>query len=171
MYIKSLSLFLKLARASFLKTQSKEPAASPRRLGARPPVTVAWNPAAASLVTAGSARAPWPPLSGSRTWMLRSRARRPFRPVERRVRTDTGCLVTFGGPRHWDGRERAGAQANRVRALEARSQERSIRAVRFRGYGGFRPPPTLPQGCIKKRGGVTPSHFRFLSPQWPMLLE
>lgn len=171
MYIKSLSLFLKLARASFLKTQSKEPAASPRWLGARPPVTMAWNPAAASLVTAGSARAPRPPLSGSRTWMLRSRARRPFRPVERRVRTDTGCLVTFGCPRHWDGRERAGAQANRVRALKARSQERWIRAVRFRGYGGFRPPPTLPQGCIKKRGGVTPSHFCFLSPQWPMLLE
>nr|XP_014333228.1 PREDICTED: uncharacterized protein LOC106700770 [Bos mutus] len=56
---------------------------------------------------------PAPPLSGSRTWMLRSRARRLFRPVERRSLNGHWASVTFGCPPHWDGRERAGARANR----------------------------------------------------------
>ncbi|XP_027376104.1 basic salivary proline-rich protein 1-like [Bos indicus x Bos taurus] len=106
---------------------------STRWLGARPPARMAWNPATASRVTAGSSRTPRPPLSGSRTWMLRSRARRLFRPVERRSLNGHWASVTFGCPPHRDGRERAGARANRWPVLLERVGE----DTRVSGNRGF----------------------------------
>lgn len=105
--------------------------------------------------------------------MLRSRARSPFRPVERRVLDGHWASVTFGCPPHWDGRERAGAQANRVRALKAMDASSSVSGFTV---DSTHPPHThtLLQVCIqkkKRRDRLTPSPFCFLSAQWPMLLE
>lgn len=106
--------------------------------------------------------------------MLRSRARRLFRPVERRSLNGHWASVTFGCPPHRDGRERAGARANRVRALKAMDPSSSVAGFTVDSTS---PPPThtLCSRCAfkkkKKRDRLTPSHFCFLSPQWPVLLE
>lgn len=95
--------------------------------------------------------------------MLRSRARSPFRPVERRVLDGHWASVTFGCPPHWDGRERAGAQANRVRALKAMDASSSVSG--FTVDSTHPPTHTLCSRCAfkkKKEGSVNTVTFLFL---------